>query len=172
MPGATVWGILWRRRRSSHLQFNLSRAAYGRFSTVRMALAWASRGWLRTISLSPADRFAITGGFGVGFVDDGHNNTFGNTFGSSSDNVWGGPSRRSVDVVTQGRRLRCSTRDNFIEVDRLRWSRYIQLSNRPGANRTGFYSRSYFPEGAPRLLRYSSFADGCRTCYAAPVSLT
>jgi hypothetical protein len=32
------------------------------------------------------DRFAITGGFGVGFVDDGHNNTFG----SSSDNVWGG----------------------------------------------------------------------------------
>jgi hypothetical protein len=35
-------------------------------------------------------RFAITGGFGVGFVDNGNNNTFGNSFGSSSDNVWGG----------------------------------------------------------------------------------
>jgi hypothetical protein len=35
-------------------------------------------------------RFAITGGFGVGFVDNGHNDTFGNSFGGNSDNVWGG----------------------------------------------------------------------------------
>ena len=35
-------------------------------------------------------RFAVTGGFGVGAVDNGHNDSFGHSFGSSDDNVWGG----------------------------------------------------------------------------------
>jgi trimeric autotransporter adhesin len=40
--------------------------------------------------LTTGGRFAVTGGFGVGFTDNGNNNTFGHSFGSSDDNVWGG----------------------------------------------------------------------------------
>jgi hypothetical protein len=35
-------------------------------------------------------RFAITGGFGVGVINNSQNFTFGNSFGGNSDNVWGG----------------------------------------------------------------------------------
>jgi hypothetical protein len=41
--------------------------------------------------LSRGDRIAVSGGFGVGFVDGSNNNTFGHGgFGSNDDNVWGG----------------------------------------------------------------------------------
>jgi hypothetical protein len=44
------------------------------------------------------------------------------------------------------------------------------MSNRPGNNRGRFLLAELLSRGHPAL--YSSFADGCRTCYAAPVSLT
>jgi len=48
-------------------------------------------GVLASNVLTTGDRFAITGGFGVGFLDNGNNNNFGGQeFGSSNDTVWGG----------------------------------------------------------------------------------
>jgi hypothetical protein len=40
--------------------------------------------------LTQGGRFAITGGFGVGFQNGNNNDIFGHTFGSSDDTVWGG----------------------------------------------------------------------------------
>jgi hypothetical protein len=40
---------------------------------------------------SRGGRWAVTGGFGVGFTDDDNGgNNFGHSFGSEDDNVWGG----------------------------------------------------------------------------------
>ncbi len=54
------------------------------------ALSWSAMGVLGYDVLSRGDRVAVSGGFGVGFVDGSNNNTFGNGLGSSNDNVWGG----------------------------------------------------------------------------------
>jgi hypothetical protein len=41
--------------------------------------------------LATGGRFAVTGGFGVGFSDENNGgNNFGHSFGSNDDNVWGG----------------------------------------------------------------------------------
>jgi trimeric autotransporter adhesin len=64
-------------------------ASWGNFDGEN-AFGMGFEGVLWNDFLTTGGRFAVTGGFGVGFVDNDNNNTFGHSFGSSDDNVWGG----------------------------------------------------------------------------------
>ena len=64
-------------------------ANWGGFNGAN-AFGMGFEGVLASNVLTTGDRFAITGGFGVGFLDGNNNHLFGHEFGSSDDTVVGG----------------------------------------------------------------------------------